>query len=144
VIRGRHALKMGGDLRRLLGDATSTNAPFGALDFTRDITGHAAAAFIMGFPRTARTPEGIPVGGIRQWRTGVYFQDDWRMTPRVTVNLGLRYDHNLPPKDSNGVSRTLRFDLDPSGPVLWPAPDTESALSVHWSAAPKSSPIGSR
>ena len=58
LIRGRHALKMGADIRRLMGDATSTNAPFGALDFTRDITGHAAAAFMLGFPRTARTPGG--------------------------------------------------------------------------------------
>ena len=121
-IRGRHALKMGADVRRLMGDATSTNAPFGALDFTRDITGHAAAAFMMGYPRTARTPEGIPIGGIRQWRSGLFFQDDWRMTPRLTLNLGLRYDHNQVPKDINGVSRTLRFDLDPSGPVLWPGP----------------------
>ena len=122
LIRGRHALKMGADIRRLLGDATSTNAPFGALDFTGDIAGHAAAAFILGYPRTARTPEGIPIGGIRQWRHGFYVQDDWRMSPRLTVNLGLRYDHNRPPKDVNGVSRTLRFDLSPSGPVLWPGP----------------------
>jgi hypothetical protein len=121
-IRGRHALKMGADIRRMMGDATSTNAPFGALDFTRDISGHAAAAFILGYPRTARTPEGIPIGGIRQWRHGLYLQDDWRVNPRLTVNLGLRYDHNLPPRDVNGVSRTLRFDLDPSGPVLWPNP----------------------
>ena len=77
---------------------------------------------MMGFPRTSRTPEGIPIGGIRQWRTGFYVQDDWRATPRLTVNLGLRYDHNFAPKDINGVSRTLRFDLDPSGPVLWPGP----------------------
>jgi outer membrane receptor protein involved in Fe transport len=122
LIRGHHALKMGADIRRMLGDATSTNAPFGALDFTRDIAGNAAAAFILGYPRTARTPEGIPIGGIRQWRNGLYLQDDWRMTPRVTVNLGLRYDNNRPPKDINGVSRTLRFDLDPRGPVLWPGP----------------------
>lgn len=121
-IRGRHALKMGADIRRMMGDATSTNAPFGALDFTRDISGHAAAAFMLGYPRTARTPEGIPIGGIRQWRHGLYLQDDWRATPRLTVNLGLRYDHNLPPQDINGVSRTLRFDLDPRGPVLWPGP----------------------
>jgi hypothetical protein len=113
---------MGADIRRLMGDATSTNAPFGALDFTRDITGHAAAAFMMGYPRTARTPEGIPIGGIRQWRDGFYLQDDWRMSPRLTLNLGLRYDHNQVPKDINGVSRTLRFDLDPNGPVLWPGP----------------------
>jgi hypothetical protein len=121
LIRGKHALKMGGDVRRLRGDATSTNAPFGALDFTRDISGHAAAAFMLGYPRTARTPEGIPIGGIRQWRYGVYVQDDWRPTTKLTVNLGLRFDHNQPPKDVNGVSRTLRFDL-PGGPVLWPGP----------------------
>ena len=78
MIRGQHALKMGADVRRLMGDATSTNAPYGALDFTRDITGHAAAAFMLGYPRVTRSPEGIPVGGIRQWRSGFYFQDDWR------------------------------------------------------------------
>ncbi len=121
LIRGRHALKMGGDIRRLMGDATSTNAPYGVLDFTRDIAGHAAAAFMLGYPRTARTPEGIPIGGIRQWRSGFYFQDDWRVSPQLTVNLGLRFDYNAVPRDTNGVSRTLRFDLDPSGPVLWPA-----------------------
>ena len=134
VIRGRHALKMGGDVRRMMGDATSTNAPFGALDFTRDISGHAAAAFMLGFPKVARTPEGIPIGGIRQWRTGFYFQDDWRATPRMTVNLGLRYDNNLPPKDINGVSRTLRFDL-PSGPVLWPEPGEVVDRAVFQRAA---------
>jgi outer membrane receptor protein involved in Fe transport len=137
LIRGRHALKMGADIRRLLGDATSTNAPFGALDFTRDITGHAAAAFMMGYPRTARTPEGIPIGGIRQWRHGYFLQDDWRVNPRLTLNLGLRFDHNFVPVDINGVSRTLRFDL-PGGPVLWPAPGEviEDGLYVnkhrHW------------
>jgi hypothetical protein len=120
VIRGRHALKAGADVRKLSGDATSVNAPFGALDFTRDISGHAAAAFMLGYPRTARTPEGIPIGGIRQWRYGFYAQDDWRVTGKLTLNLGLRYDHNSVPVDVNGVSRTLRFDLDPSGPVLFP------------------------
>jgi len=124
VIRGQHAFKMGADVRRLMGDATSVNSPFGALDFTRDISGHSAAAFMLGYPRTARTPEGIPIGGIRQWRYGLYVQDDWRVNSRLTLNLGLRYDHNRVPVDINGVSRTLRFDLDPTGPVLWPAPGT--------------------
>jgi outer membrane receptor protein involved in Fe transport len=122
VIRGSHGLKMGADVRKLMGDATSVNSPFGAIEFTRDISGNAAAAFMLGYPRTARTPEGIPIGGIRQWRLGFYVQDDWRVKPRLTVNLGLRYDHNKVPVDINGVSRTLRFDLDPNGPVLWPEP----------------------
>ena len=62
------------------------------------------------------------------------------MTPRLTVNLGLRYDHNLPPKDINGVSRTLRFDLDPRGPVLWPGPGEvvdELYFNIHRHWAPR-------
>jgi outer membrane receptor protein involved in Fe transport len=141
LIRGNHAFKMGADIRRLMGDATSTNAPYGALDFTRDIAGHAAASFMLGYPRTARTPEGIPIGGIRQWRSGFYVQDDWRVNPRVTVNLGLRFDYNAVPIDTNGVSRTLRFDLDPRGPVLWPAPgeviDDGLYLNKHRNWAPR-------
>ena len=121
LIRGKHALKMGADIRRLMGDATSTNAPFGALDFTRDITGHAAAAFMMGFPRTARTPEGIPIGGIRQWRSGLLLPGRLAHDARgFTLNLGLRYDHNQVPQDINGVSRTLRFDLVREGPCCGP------------------------
>jgi outer membrane receptor protein involved in Fe transport len=119
-IKGAHGIKMGGDLRRMMGDATSTNSPFGQINFTRDIAGDAAAAFMLGFPRTSFSPEGIPVSGVRQWRYGLYVQDDWRVTQRLTVNLGVRYDRNFVPKDTNGVSRTLRFDLDPNGPVLWP------------------------
>ena len=34
---------------------------------------------------------------------GAFIQDDWRMTPRVTLNLGLRYDLSLPIKDSNNL-----------------------------------------
>jgi hypothetical protein len=33
---------------------------------------------------------------------GAYFQDDWKLTPTLTVNLGLRWDHTSPYKDVNG------------------------------------------
>jgi hypothetical protein len=38
------------------------------------------------------------------------------------LNLGLRWDIPGQPHEVNGASRTLRFDLDPKGPVLWPEP----------------------
>ena len=122
LIRGRHALKMGADIRRLMGDATSTNAPFGALDFTRDISGHAAAAFMLGYPRTARTPEGIPIGGIRQWRHGFYVQDDWRVTPRVDgePRPSLRPQPAAEGRQRGEPHAAVRSR--PSGPVLWPEP----------------------
>jgi outer membrane receptor protein involved in Fe transport len=121
-IRGAHGMKTGIDLRRVMGDASTVNEAYGRLVFTRDITGNAAAAFMMGLPRTALSPEGLPTSHVRQWRTGVYFQDDWQASSRWTLNLGLRYDFNQAQHDDECKVRTLRFDLDPSGPVLWPAP----------------------
>ncbi len=120
LIRGSHALKMGADIRRLMGDATSTNAPFGALDFTRDITGHAAAAFMMGFPRTARTPEGIPIGGIRQWRTGFFFQDDWRDDAAAHAEPRAQVRPQPGPAGHQRREPHAALRPRPGGPVLWP------------------------
>jgi hypothetical protein len=121
-IRGAHSLKLGGDFRRLLDDATTNNWPFGQIFFTGDITGNGAADFMLGYPKTTLTPEGVPISKIRQWRYGFYIQDDWKATSNLTLNLGLRYDLFGQPREINGVTRTLRFDLDPNGPVLWPEP----------------------
>jgi hypothetical protein len=126
VIRGAHSFKFGGDIRRLFDDATTNNWPFSNMSFTNDITGNGAAAFMMGLPRTTLTPEGVPISKIRQWRYALYFQDDWKVSPKLTLNIGLRWDIPGQPHEVNAVSRTLRFDLDPKGPILWPEPGTQA------------------
>jgi outer membrane receptor protein involved in Fe transport len=129
-IRGAHSLKMGGDIRNHRDDATTNNWPFGNMAFTGDIAGNAAAAYMLGFPRTTLTPEGVPISKVRQWRYGVYFQDDWKASPNLTLNLGLRYDLFALPDEINAVSRTLRFDLGPA-PVLWPEPGQRADLWLN-------------
>jgi outer membrane receptor protein involved in Fe transport len=119
-IHRSHALKFGTDIRRLLDDATTNNWPFAQMTFSGDLSGSGAADFMLGYPRTTLTPEGVPISSVRQWRYAFYLQDDWKATPRLTLNLGFRYDLYGQPHEINGVTRTLRFDLDPSGPVLWP------------------------
>ena len=52
------------DIRRLMDDATTNNWPFGNIAFTGDITGNAAADYMLGFPRTTLTPEGVPISKI--------------------------------------------------------------------------------
>ena len=65
-IRGSHAFKFGGDIRRLLDDATTNNWPFSQMTFSGDLSGNAAADFMLGYPRTTLTPEGVPISAIRQ------------------------------------------------------------------------------
>ena len=131
--RGKHTISFGADLRHVQDDATTNNTPFGEMDFTSDISGDAAAAFMLGFPRTSLTPEGVPITRARQWRTAEYVQDNWKPTSKLTLNLGLRYDLFSPPVDISNVSRTLDFST--STPTFTPA--AGARLNDLWSVTHK-------
>lgn len=120
-VKGSHTLKFGADVRRLFDDATTNNWPFGSLSFTSDIAGDSAAAYMLGYPRTVLTPEGVPITKAREWRSAYYAQDDWKLRPNLTLNLGIRWDLFNVPVDVNAVSRRLLF---PPGapPEFYPAP----------------------
>ena len=120
-VHGTHTFKFGGDIRKLFDDATTNNWPFGSISFTGDLTSDPAADYMLGFPRTTLTPEGVPITKARQWRFAFYGQDDWKITPKLTVNLGLRYDLFAVPKDVNAVTRTLCFSAT-GPPVFCPTP----------------------
>ncbi|NUQ29016.1 MAG: TonB-dependent receptor [Acidobacteriaceae bacterium] len=130
---GKHTLIFGTDIRYVLDDATTNNTPFGEMDFTGDITGDPAADFMLGFPRTSLTPEGVPITKARQWRSAYYVQDNWRVNSKLTVNIGIRYDLFAPPVDVNNVSRTL--DFSGAVPVFTPAPGQR--LNSIWSITHK-------
>jgi len=131
IVRGAHSMKVGGDVRYHYDDATTNNWPFSNMAFTRDISGNSTAAFLLGYPRTILTPEGVPISRVRQYRFGGYFQDDWKVSQKLTLNLGVRYDLFALPKELNNISRTLRFDLSPTGPVLFPEPGQRADLWLN-------------
>lgn len=59
-------------------------------------TGNALASFLIGVPNNGerRNNLKIPKGG---WVNGVYIGDQWKITPKLTMNIGLRYDWNIMP-----------------------------------------------
>ncbi|MGH9631370.1 MAG: hypothetical protein ACRD7E_23960, partial [Bryobacteraceae bacterium] len=101
-IRGKHEFKFGWDVRRLqttAEDKAGTNGRYfyeraqTALPTNTAGTGNSFASFLLGMPdrgETAALP--IPDVQIRYGYHAGYFQDNWKVNPRLTLNIGLRYE----------------------------------------------------
>jgi hypothetical protein len=87
----------------------AANLEEGLLGFSADQSGNSLASFLLGRPSTTQTPEGLPRTFPRANRFGFYIHDDWKATPRLTINVGLRFDFNGVPHDAQGLWRTLDF-----------------------------------
>ena len=102
IVRGRHEFKFGGDVRYLATiaeDAAGTNGQYlferaqTALPTDRGGTGHSFASFLLGGPDSANTNVlPVPDTQIRYRYFSGFFQDNWKITPRFTANLGIRYE----------------------------------------------------
>lgn len=106
LLRGKHAFKFGGELRRDLVHQATFRAGRGRIRFQGD--GAFAGStpledFLAGDPSRATFLAGDPTRNISQWLYAGYIQDDWRVTPRVTVNLGLRYEFQAVPTEANNL-----------------------------------------
>ena len=95
-LRGKHAFKFGGEIRRDLIHQGTFRGGRGRITFA-DLE-----AFLQGTPKAAGILGGDPIRNISQWLYAGYAQDDWRITKRVTLNLGLRYElPGVPTEDHN-------------------------------------------
>jgi len=106
MIRGNHSFKFGGEVsyERIVHDTLLDN--YGVFLFNGSKTGNAYADFLLGLPATMS--QDAPV---RKTDNGTYVslfaQDDFRVHPRVTLNLGVRYDLQFPLTDPQ--NRKLAF-----------------------------------
>jgi outer membrane receptor protein involved in Fe transport len=89
--RGRHTFKFGADVQRIQTDMFYTGSN-GFWSFSNRFTGNNFADFLLGDPAQVSKTSSAP-----DWNTwvtylGTYAQDDWKVTDRLTLNLGLRYE----------------------------------------------------
>lgn len=104
--RGRHSVKMGGEfsLDKILHYVDLNN--YGVFSFDGSKSGNALADYLLGVPRTMN--QDAPINKIDNgWYYGLYVEDDFRIHPRLTLNIGLRYDLQLPMTDPQ--NRKLTF-----------------------------------
>ena len=126
-VKGPHILKFGTDITREHEDQRFNPQIRGNYSFGGTYSGDGFADFLLGLPSSAVREILLPTSDIFESLhrgTHYYFfvQDDWKVRPNLTVNLGMRYEFNSPvveardrqanfyPSIVNGVPRIVRID----------------------------------
>jgi hypothetical protein len=89
--RGRHTFKFGADLRQIRTAMFYTGGN-GTWSFANRYTGDNLADYLLGFASSVSKTARATLWGSKINYGGVYFQDDWKVTSRLTLNLGLRWE----------------------------------------------------
>jgi hypothetical protein len=120
IVRGRHTLKFGAEVRRDRYNELGNSFARGSFTFSgsatfdpanRTTTGFSYGDFLLG--ESASSERGLNLSNtmLRASSAYFYFQDDWKITSRLTVNLGLRYENNRPWHDKyRGILNVQMFD----------------------------------
>jgi hypothetical protein len=145
-VKGRHSIKIGGEQRVFLNNFWQPDNPTGIFNFSRDVTtsqpniglgdnneGNPFATILVGYPHDASLHL-VPAVADKSKETAFYVQDDWKVTPKLAVNLGLRYEWSTPYSErynrlqfndftgdtgiSIPVSRNLDDPNDPNNPHI--------------------------
>jgi hypothetical protein len=99
---GPHTFKIGASLRKNeFNSYNPATSPEGLFQFDGSITNHGAdgtpnteiADLLTGQVKTAQYEQPQPPTGRRNYNFGIFLQDDWRVTPKLTLNLGVRYEY---------------------------------------------------
>ena len=102
IIRGRHTIKLGADIRREAMDILNPPNPAGSFTFNTSGTGNSIASLLLGQVNAFTIDIQKNVLQERAHIAEFFVGDEWRVTNRLQVNVGTRYTLNFPSTEVNG------------------------------------------
>ncbi len=109
--RGRHGLTIGGGAGRVVNSVFSQQNARGSFGFTGVVSGSAFGDFLLGMPATSAIAFGNADKDLRGTVAHAFVVDDYRVSPSLTLNLGLRWEYESPLSESQG--RLVNLDIAP-------------------------------
>jgi hypothetical protein len=100
-IIGPHQLKIGGEAVRVDNHLTNTFQMAGNFSFSGQLSGNGLSDFMFG-RSSSFTQGGGEWENVKGTKWGLFLQDDWRVSQRLTLNLGVRWDPYIPFYDRQG------------------------------------------
>jgi hypothetical protein len=134
-VLGRHEIKAGGELRRHRLNFMQAGSPNGLFAFTSNGTasglggagGDALAGLMIGYVDNAFTRYEIPpFTSTQNYQIGGFIQDNWRVSTRLTLNLGFRYDVETPRTER--YNQMSYFDPAAASPISVPGLNLKGAV----------------
>jgi hypothetical protein len=133
IQHGRHTVQTGFEFKMGINDhETASETAWPAYAFDGRFTSNGFADFLLGLPGTITVNNQRPVVAGRRRLWGLYLQDDWRVSARLTLNLGVRYDYLAPQWEANG----LQYNFDPkTGALVVPGASSMQQIDPAWNTA---------
>ena len=136
---GGHTIKFGGEFKHNFLDYLQPGFPSGQVGFSSQVTrqlqntnnalqGNGLATMLLGWG-TGGQFHIDPKAFTRSRYMGYYFQDDWKVNRKLTLNLGLRYEFDIPRWETQ--DRQSYWDLDQKSPISVPGYDLKGVLKFN-------------
>jgi hypothetical protein len=107
--KGRHLWKFGGDLARFSSNDISSPS-YGSFTFNGLFSGDQFGDFLMGLPSTSQRKDPLTNRTVNTYESGLYVMDTFKVTQKLTLDYGLRWDYYGMPYYTDG----LMYNFDPA------------------------------